>query len=73
MEQSIKEKITKIYELVNHGATEGERAAAKKALDRMMSKYSLDLNELDTIKEKEYCWRIFMNYILVISQSMACH
>ena len=38
MEIYIKDKIAKIYELVNRGATEGERAAAKNLLDKLMKK-----------------------------------
>jgi len=36
MEQSIKDKIAKIYELVKRGSTDGEKTAAKLALDKLM-------------------------------------
>lgn len=52
-----KDKISKIYELVNRGATEGERAAAKKALDRIMSKYNLSAESLSDIRLKEYVFK----------------
>lgn len=41
MNQELKNKIAKIYELVNRGATDGERQAAKNQLDKLMKKYNL--------------------------------
>ncbi len=54
--ETIQDKLAKIYKLVQQGATEGERAAAKKALDRIMKKYNLDPEMLKTLELKE---RIF--------------
>lgn len=54
MEQSLKDKIAKVYELVNRGATEGERAAAKVALDKLMCRYNISEEALSTIDVKTY-------------------
>lgn len=51
-----KEKIAKVYELVNRGV-EGEREAAKKALDRLMKKYKLSDQDLATIHLKKYSFK----------------
>jgi len=50
MDQQLRDKISKIYELVNRGATEGERAAAKNLLDKILAKHNLkdiNLDQLD--------------------------
>ncbi|RKR83218.1 hypothetical protein BDD43_3420 [Mucilaginibacter gracilis] len=44
-----KEKLKKIYELVKRGSTEGERAAAEKALDKMLEKYNMKGVDLDSL------------------------
>lgn len=57
MHTTIKDKLTKIYELVNHGATEGERQAAKSALDRMLSKFNLTEADLISINTNPYIFK----------------
>lgn len=50
MTPELKYKLKKVYALVKQGATEGERAAAEKALEKMLDKYNLtgvDLESLD--------------------------
>jgi len=54
MNEELKSKLAKIYALVNQGATEGERAAAKTALDRLIVKYSLDGVDLESIDKSDY-------------------
>ncbi len=54
MTQEIKDKLAKVYELVNRGATEGERAAAKNALDKLMKKYNLSNEVLSSINLNKY-------------------
>lgn len=54
MEQTVKDRLAKVYELVNHGATEGEKQAAKKALDRIIAKYNIDAEQLKSIHLKTY-------------------
>lgn len=57
MEESIRQKLGKIYELVSRGATEGERTAAKLALDRILEKYNIDESELANIRHKQYAFK----------------
>jgi hypothetical protein len=57
MEETIKDKLEKVYRLVNSGATEGERIAAKKALDRLMERYNLDEKVLNELHLKEYVFK----------------
>jgi hypothetical protein len=69
MNDSIREKLSRIYSLVNKGATEGERNAAKLALDRILKKYNLDESVLQNIDLKQYSFRYSTNNerILIIS------
>lgn len=57
MTNELREKLAKVYELVNNGATEGERIAAKKALDRMIDKYNINQSELDSLNLKKYIFK----------------
>lgn len=57
MTEQLKDKIAKIYELVNRGATEGEKAAAKNALDRVMRKYHIDEEQLKDLGSKQYVFK----------------
>ena len=43
-----KDKIAKIYELVKRGATEGEKQAAELALNKLLKKYNLTDEFLET-------------------------
>lgn len=52
--ESITEKLSKVYALAQHGATEGERAAAKQAMDRIMKKHNLDQRVLNDLDRKQY-------------------
>lgn len=54
MQEQLRDKIRKIYELVQRGATDGERAAAKAALDRLMKNYNLSDEVLNGIEKKKY-------------------
>lgn len=54
MDNEIKDKLAKVKELVNRGATEGERAAAKKALEKLLKKYNLREDALNEIHLREY-------------------
>jgi hypothetical protein len=49
MTPEVKEKLKKVYALVNGGATEGERAAAQKALDKILEKYNINAADLESI------------------------
>ncbi|WP_163401463.1 hypothetical protein [Flavobacterium fluviatile] len=54
MNLSTKEKIAKIYELVKRGTTEGEKAAAEIALNKLLKKHDLSEEYLLTIHLTEY-------------------
>ncbi|MDO3641953.1 hypothetical protein [Mucilaginibacter sp. L3T2-6] len=53
----LKNKLSKIYELVKRGATDGEKAAAQKALDKMIAKYDLDATDFDEAAKKTYIFK----------------
>lgn len=57
MTNELRDKLAKVYELVNRGATEGERNAAKKAMDRLLDKYGLDESQLTGINRKDYIFK----------------
>jgi hypothetical protein len=61
MEDHLKDKLQKIYELIQRGATEGEKEAAKKALDRIVKKYNLDESQLSSVFFKQYTFRYSSN------------
>ena len=53
-QEKLKEKVSKIYELVKSGATDGEKESAKLALDRILKKHNLDLEFVAKINLKKY-------------------
>lgn len=57
MDQSIKDKIAKVYELVKRGGTEGEKTAAKLALDKLMKKHDISDEALAKITLKAYYFK----------------
>lgn len=57
MENQLKDKISKIYELVKGGATDGEKAAATLALDKLLKKHNLTEEFIKTIHVKEYSFK----------------
>lgn len=50
----LKSRLAKVYELVKRGGTEGEKAAAKNALDRMLEKYNLSGMDMDSLDKGVY-------------------
>ena len=56
MTPDIKKKIAKIYELVKRG-TDGEQRAAKAALDKIISKYNLNGDDIDELIKTEYSFK----------------
>lgn len=56
MNTEIKDKIAKVLELTNRGF-EGEKDAAKNALDRLMKKYNLSDEDLHKIKFTKYFFK----------------
>lgn len=57
MTEQLRQKLAKVYELVKRGATEGEREAAKMALDKMLDKYNVDEFELAGINKTRHAFK----------------
>ena len=60
MNDKVKEKITKVYELVKRGVA-GERQSAEKMLKKLLEKYNISEAELNSIDEKEYYFKYASN------------
>ena len=56
----VKEKITKVYELVKRGVA-GERQSAEKTLKKLLEKYNISEAELNSIDEKKYYFKYASN------------
>ena len=56
MNDKVKEKITKVYELVKRGIA-GEQQSAEKMLNKLLEKYNISEDELNSITEKEYYFK----------------
>jgi hypothetical protein len=54
MDNQLKDKISKIYELVKRGATEGEKSASESALNKLLKKHNLTEEFIQTMYLKEY-------------------
>lgn len=54
LDANLKQRLSKVYELVKRGATEGERAAAQAALDKLLGKYNLTGIDLDSLDREIY-------------------
>lgn len=54
MDDRLKERIAKVYELVNRGATEGEKEAARAALARILKANGLDEGMFDDTGKTAY-------------------
>lgn len=69
MTDELKAKIAKIYELVNRGATEGERAAAKHQLDKIMAKYNLNDSHLNDLTRNRYFlkYKTLLERLLIVT------
>ena len=60
MNDKIKEKITKVYELVKRGIA-GEQQSAEKMLKKLLEKYNISEAELNSIDEKKYYFKYASN------------
>ena len=60
MNDKIKEKITKVYELVKRGIA-GEQQSAEKILNKLLEKYNISEDELNSIDEKKYYFKYASN------------
>lgn len=61
MENQLKDKISKIYELVKRGATEGEKKAAEIALNKLLHRHNLTEDFIKTMYLKEYEFKYATN------------
>lgn len=52
MNEKVKDKIAKVYELVKRGVA-GEQESAEKMLNKLLEKYNISENELNSIDEKK--------------------
>lgn len=60
MNDKVKEKITKVYELVKRGIA-GEQQSAEKMLKKLLEKYNISEAELNSIDEKNYYFKYASN------------
>ena len=60
MNDKVKEKITKVYELVKRGVA-GEQQSAEKTLKKLLEKYNISEAELNSIDEKKYYFKYASN------------
>ncbi len=70
MNSEIENKISKIYALVNNGSTDGEKQAAKAALDRLIRKYNLSDEYVKNIHMKFYYFQYSTNLDTMIFQQL---
>lgn len=57
MNDQLKDKLSKIYELVQRGATEGEKVAAELALNKLLKKHNLTEEFIKTMHLKQYSFK----------------
>ena len=60
MNNKVKEKIAKVYELVKRGIA-GEQQSAEKMLKKLLEKYNISEDELNSIDEKKYYFKYASN------------
>lgn len=65
MTEDVRNKVEKVYRLVNNGV-QGEKEAAKAALDRLMKKYNLDDRDIESIAIKIYSFKYSNNMDLML-------
>ena len=66
MDNQLKEKISKIYELVKRGSTEGEKLAAESALNKLLKKHNLTEEFIKTMHLREYEFKYATNLDLML-------
>ncbi len=66
MDNQLKEKISKIYELVKRGSTEGEKLAAESALNKLLKKHNLTEEFIKTMHLKVYEFKYATNLDLML-------
>lgn len=53
MTENLRQKLAKIYTLIERGATEGEKKAARAAMDRIVAKHGIDDGQLEDLAKRE--------------------
>lgn len=66
MSEELREKLAKVYALVEQGATEGERQAARHQLDKLLKKYNLEGLDLEGLDKKRFTF----TYSTVMEQQL---
>lgn len=69
MNDTQREKIAKVYELVNRGV-DGKKKAARNALDRLIAKYNLSDTDIENINKKEYRFKYQTELDLMLFQQL---
>ncbi len=54
MNQQISNKLAKIHELINRAGSDGEKAAAQNALDRIVAKHNITAEQLNNLDKNNY-------------------
>lgn len=57
MNDEVRNKLQKVQALINEGATEGEKEAARNGLDRIIKKHKISVAELASIDKKVYYFK----------------
>jgi len=70
MTETLKDKVAKVYQLVNHGATEGERNAAKNILTQLLKKHNIDEAQLSSLLLNEYVFKYSTKQDLILLQQL---
>lgn len=66
MNKELKDRLFKVYELVKNGGTEGEKEAAKLALDRIIERHNLKDVDLDSLDREIYRFKYASNLELLL-------
>ncbi len=69
MNDKIRQRLSKVYELANQGIA-GEKEAAKKALDRLVKKYNVSPDDLESMNQKEYVFKYATRLDLLLFQQL---
>ena len=73
LNNELKEKLLKLQGLVDNGATEGEKSAAKKAVDRIIARYNIDASELECLAINRYVFKYSTELeVLLLGSIMRC-
>ncbi|TAG31912.1 MAG: hypothetical protein EAZ35_02350 [Sphingobacteriia bacterium] len=57
LNEDIRNKLSKIYELVVNGSCDGEKSAAKNALDKLIKKYNINIENFSELEYHTYTFK----------------